>query len=506
MGPTGLQGPRGIQGPAGGPTGATGIQGPTGTSQTSYVIPIASYALETIANPVAVSDSTISYVISKPIPDAAKGLSGILSVYFDINAPGYAFGSNTAFDYGVYVDGSGVALGPLVRTARYAQTAQNSAFLLSSNGYSMGTNSIDPLAPLNIPVTLSSTASALQIGLRNSTVGLGILPSLISSGISTIYTSVGSATYSVPSTVAGSNVTGVMLYCWGSAGSVGHYDGVNTGTNGNGFAGAGGFMSGFYPCVGGTQLSVVVGGFTQGLPVITTGGGSYGYAGSGYNGIVYGGGFSAIFAGAYDPSGCLLVAGGGGGVTLNGRQIGTTYMGNGGAGGYPNGASPYQVSTNGLNVGPSIHVGGGAQTAGGTVTGGLPLGYQGQRWLAYSIGGAQNQAFGPGGGGWFAGGTGSTNYGNVIGLAGGGGGSSYYDSNRMTSVYYENGTTYTQVVTPAQISNYTLAPPGGKDVMTSFGLSNYGNGVGTNGLVVIVPYVGTAGACKIGVDARFLVV
>jgi hypothetical protein len=73
-------------------------------------------------------------------------------------------------------------------------------------------------------------------------------------------------------------------------------------------------------------------------------------------------------------------------------------------------------------------------------------------------------------------------------------------------VSFSNGTTYTQYITPAAVSNYTLAPPGGVAVMSNFGFSNYGNGVGTPGLVVIVPMVGTPGSVAVGAEARFLAV
>jgi hypothetical protein len=365
----------------------------------------------------------------------------------------------------------------------------------------MGTNSINPLSPLSIPVTLSSTANVLQIGVANSTIGLGLVPSLVPSGTSTFYTSGGPVTYTVPNTVSGSNVIGVMMYCWGAGGTAGYHLNNQSGAYGNALGGGGGFMSGFYPCTGGTQLSVVVGAITT-TYAVTNGGASYAIIGPN-TWAVYGGGFSGVFAGTYDPSTCLILAGGGGGTGLSNT---TVYLANGGGGGYPNGLPPYQVSTNGLGVGPSIYVTGGTQTEGGKAGPGLPLAYNGNRWFGSPLFGMNSAAWGPGGGGWFGGGAGSANLNGVVGMAGGGGGSSYFDSNRITSVYYENGTAYNQLVTPGQTQNYTLAPPGGTTTMSSFGLSNYGNGAGTAGLVVIVPYVGTVGNCTIGVDSRLLVV
>ena len=95
--------------------------------------------------------------------------------------------------------------------------------------------------------------------------------------------------------------------------------------------------------------------------------------------------------------------------------------------------------------------------------------------------------------------------GTTPGQAGGGGGSSYFDPTRITSVAYESGTTYNQLVVPNQVSLSNVAPAGGQSTLTSFGLSNVGNGNGGTGLVLMMPYVGTAGNCKVGVDARLMV-
>ena len=492
-GPTGLQGIQGPQGPANGPTGAAGSTGPTGTVRNSYLIPFVNYATGAIENTVAASNSTATYIRTADIPTAAKGMSGLLSVYFDINSPGFNFGSNQ-FDYGVYIDGSGVGLGPFSKTVRYTQTS-NSTFMISSNGYSLGTNSISPLMPLTIPVSVPANASKFQIGLLNSSVGLGTISSMVPTSTSTSTFTPGAHTYTVPSTVNSSNVVGVMIYCWGAGGLNSHYFSQTTG-QGNALGGGGGFMSGFYGCPGGTILQVVSGSYVTN-PNIATGGGNGARMYNTPNN--YGGGFSAVFNGSYATSTCLLLAGGGGAAASSNALLNN---GNGGGGGYPSGSPPYQVSTNGTFTGFSTTITGGTQTTGGTTYYGAPLTYSGTQWFASQTNNAEMGGLAPGGGGWFGGGAGN----GSIGSYGGGGGSSYFNPNLVSSVSYSNGTTYTQFVTPTQISNYALAPPGGLAVMSNFGLSTYGNGIGTQGLVIIVPMVGTPGSVAVGADARFLVV
>jgi hypothetical protein len=507
VGPTGIQGPRGPQGPAGGPTGPQGVTGATGTSQSSYIIPITSYTREPIANDVIAFDSSASYVSSKAIPQDAKGQTGLLSMYFDINSPGYQFGSNE-FDYGVYIDGSGIALAPSIRAARYRHTVPTSSFLLMSNGIPMGTNAISPLSPLTIPVSIPSTANNLQIGIANSTTPLNLIGSLVPTALPAIYGG-GTHVYTVPSTISGSNVVGVMMYCWGAGGRPGYHQNLSNGTRGNGLGGAGGYMSGFFSCSPGTQLNIITGTVGGQAQTIASGGGGWAWLqdANNANGVVYGGGFSAVFAGSYEPSNCLVLGGGGGGTGLTTATV--NFMANGGAGGYPEGARPFQTSTTGTDVGPSPFVTGGTQTAGGSPGPGQSLGEGGSRWFG-GLNGTNTGAatpLGPGGGGWFGGGAGRALLNGQRGMAGGGGGSSYFDPNRVSMVSFSNGTTYNQLLTPGDVANLNLAPVGGRDILTSFGLSgNDGNGVGTNGRVVIVPYVGTPGSCEIGVDSRFLVV
>ena len=504
-GPTGLQGIQGPQGPANGPTGAPGTTGPTGTVRNSYLIPFVNYATGPIENTVAVSNSTATYIRTADIPTAAKGLSGLLYVYFDINSPGFNFGSNQ-FDYGVYIDGSGVGLGPFSKTVRYAQTI-NSSSMISSNGVSLGSNSISPLMPLTIPVSVPANASKFQIGLLNSSVGLSTIPSMVAGISSNNYPANFSAintqyvyNYTVPTVLNNSNVVGVMLYCWGAGG----WPGISGSTFGLG--GGGGFMSGFYGCPGGTVLNVIVGGHNE-IATIQGGGSSATWTTQTTN-RASGGGFSGIFINSsYAASNCLMIAGGGGSIGT--RDQNSIYAANGGGGGYPAGSPPFQTSINGLNTGFSVMVTGGTQTAGGTAFPGASTAWSGSQFLGGQVNATNNNvAYSPGGGGWFGGGVGGANNTGTptIGSWGGGGGSSYFRPDLVSSVSFSNGTTYTQLVTPPAMSNFTLAPAGGTTVMSNFGFSNYGNGVGTPGLVIIVPMVGTPGSVAVGAEARFLAV
>jgi len=500
-GPTGRQGPRGPQGVGVGEMGPTGATGPTGTNQPASIVQISTYSQGLIQTPLTALNSAVTYVREIDSPTEAKGLTGLLSVYFDINSPGYVFGPNE-FDYGVYIDGSGVALGGSQRNVRYIHTASASSFMMMSNGLSLGTNSISPLAPLTIPTTINPNASKLQIGIANSTIGLGIVPSVASTGLVSVYTP-GSYIYTVPSSLEGSNVVGLMMYCWGAGGTTGAYFNNYSGTYGNAIGGAGGYMSGFIPCSGGDQFTVISGRYTS-VPAIPFGGGSssLGWANSS---TASGGGFSAVFSGTTtDASTCLVLAGGGGAAMI--WSTNQPAAGNGGGGGYPNGSPPFQVTPTAENMALSSSVSGGSQTEGGSAYIGAPAQYTGSKWFASQLNGTTQSSFASGGGGWYGGGAGNS---ATSDQRGGGGGSSYYADGIVSSVSHSNGTTYDIYVSPNIITFSSTCPPGGVEIMSNFGLSGYGSGFGTTpgtgGLTILVPYIATPGSVAVGVDARFLI-
>lgn len=498
-GPTGVQGPQGPQGPAGGPTGPTGIQGPTGVNQPSLLVSISEYQKLPIANTVSALNSNTTVIREIAVPESIKGTTGLLSVYFDIDASGYAFGSNR-FDYSVLIDGSGIGLGPSARRVRYTHTVASSASMLSSNGVSLGTNSISPLTPLTIPTTINPNATNLQIGIANSSIGMGAVPTVISTGTVTSFTS-GSSLYTVPTSLNGSNVVGVMMHCWGAGGQTGYFSQISNGQNGNAVGGAGAYMRGFFPCSGGTQFTIVGGGYGTN-PSLALGGGAGSTPNAGTT--TYSGGFSAVFLGTVtDASTCLVLAGGGGASIISGN---TSNAGNGGGGGYLTGAAPFQVTNTGSNMAPSSIVTGGTQTTGGSAYTGAPTAYAGSRFAGSQLNGLNNTPFTAGGGGWFGGGAGRS---DIAGQMAGGGGSSYVDTSRVSSASNANGTTYSSFVPASLISLNTTCPPGAVSVMNEFGFFGFGSGFGvpsgTGGLVLMVPYVSTPGSVTVGVDARFLI-
>lgn len=499
-GPTGIQGQRGPQGPAGGPPGAVGPTGPTGINQPSLLVPIVSYAQTAIANTVSALNPTMTVIGDYTLPPSIKGTTGLLSLYFDITSPGYTFSSNQ-FDYGVFIDGSGIALGgPANQRTRYINTATSSSSLMTSNGLSLGLNSIPPFAPLTIPTTINPNASKLQVAIANSTLGMGAVPTVVSTGTMTSYTA-GNYVYTVPQTIGGANVVGVMIHCWGAGGTCGYFLFQRGGEQGNAVGGAGGYMSGFFPVAGGTQLNIVSGGYSV-TPSIALGGGSCTQVQS--DNQSFSGGFSAVFSNvSFAASNCLVLAGGGAQTICQSNALSAA---NGGGGGYPTGSPPYQVTPTGTNQAFSTIVTGGTQTTGGTAYSGAPVTFNGTQFAASQTNGQTNSQVSAGGGGWFGGGAGL----NTAGQRGGGGGSSYFAEGRVSSVVHANGTTFTSYVPQATISNNTLYPAGRADIMSNFGFSGYGSGMGiapgTGGLVVLVPYVSTPGSVTVGTDARFLIV
>lgn len=488
-GPTGLQGPQGLQGLQ----GAAGVGGGGGGAAGSIVV-FSSYTGMAIANTVTSNNATVTYVWSNSIPSEAKGRAGTLAMFFNLVCAS-GFQANQTFDYGLYIDGTSITYGD-ANTCRYTQTGV-STYAVSSNGYVMGTGGMTPFSPLSIPLYISPTASQLQIGIANSSfllspvssISLGYTSNILtSSGTSNTanfvpqntFTTTGATTYTVPSTVSTGSVSGVYIYCWGAGG----------GTNATNAGGGGGFVSGFYSCVGGTVLNLVVGSIATGtggnINSPSFGGGSAGQLGGG------GGGFSGVFLTSASPvqSNAIAIGGGGAGGGYQGFN-------NGGAGGYPTGSGPFTVgvATAGL-------ITGGTQTAGGRNSGAAST----SPGTALQGGASTNGGGGPGGG-WYGGGGAGNGISPSPPYEGAGGGSSYVGNTLggnpspsgigLTSgAATSNGVTVTTSNTSG--SN---AFPGGR--LNQFYTQGKGVGSGQTGLVVIVPAVGVS-ATSIGVTAKML--
>lgn len=444
------------------------------------------YALVNIANAVSASSATPAYIWTVSVPSGAKGKNGILAIFFNLYASAFTVGQS--FDYGVYVDGVSQLLSD-TGSLRYVQSTA-STYALSSNGVSMGSNG---LVQLLIPMSFATSASQIQIGLKNSSAGFTPVNSALpgytsniatSSGTlntsgylpQTLFTTTGSNLYTVPSNTTAGVPTGVYIYLWGCGGSGSHANGAG-----------GGFVSGYYSCSPGTNLIYVVGS--------TAGGVNNGGGGSAGNGNL-GGGFSGVFlsnAGGIVQSNAIAIAGGGGGGAL----FFTTTRSAGG-GGYSNGRA-LGVNNSGVFEYSTV-ITGGTQTSGGISVNTAQYGSALAGGPAYS-GDGNN---GGGGGGWYGGGGGGGS--GSGGQTGGAGGSGYIGNiNGATggvgltaSATYDNATDNT-------ISNFTVGGttryPGG--ITSPYYLTPYGQGNSANsgtGLVVIVPAVGTA-ATQIGVSA-----
>jgi len=441
----------------------------------STVYTLSTYSLANIANAVTSLSATPAYIWTVAVPSGAKGKNAILAVVFNLFSSGQ-FVANQYFDYGVYVDGVSQFMGDS-STMRYVQTATGT-YAIANGGISMGVNGIMGGNPLFFPLVLSPSASQIQIGLKNSSGQMTSIASQViaynsnvitSSGtlntgnyvpINTFTTS-GTSYYTVPTTCSIGTVTGVFIYCWGAGGGdFGDY----------GWGGSGAYSGGYYAVAGGTNLSMVIGraGGTGQTFSINYGGGGVGASGS----MQSGGGFSGVFlsnAGGIVQSNAIVISGGGGAGAQGG---------NGGGGGYPNG-----LATIGDLAG--MNAGGGTQTAGGTGS---------------NIGGPLQGASGGGnygqgaGGGWYGGGAQN----DTGGGRPGGGGSSYIGNiNSATgglgltsSAVTENGKTWQSPMA------YPVIPGG---YTSNFYYGSAGQ-TKQNGLVVIVPAVGTA-ATQIGVSA-----
>ena len=477
-GSTGIQGAMGPQGPPNGPTGPTGMTGPTGGAVSSSSIAIATYSTGAIANAVAASNASVTYISQTSIPTAAKGKTGVLMAYFDMQTSGSQFIQGVAFDYSLSIDGSNIGYGPVQR-ATYTQTVSNSPNLICSNGFTLGTGGLTPLAPMIVPVTIAANASMFQIGIANANSAFGVGAGGVAAvTASRTNTSNAVANYTVPATAGGSNVVGVFIYAWGGGGG---------GYNGNQYPGSvgggAGFVSGYYACSPGTVLAVVAS---------VSGGGSVA-TGSSYNIGMPSGGYSGVFLNAAAQSNAICVAGGGGNRAGNNGDIIS-----GGHGGYPTGGTPYSVTSNTY----SLVITGGTQTAGG-------IGFNGYNGRALQPNTSGNEA---GGAGWFAGGSGQSSS-HITNFGGCGGGSSYIGNiNGATGgIGFTSGAAHSNGTTVLQ-AGPSNAAPGGLTSPFYPGAAIYGYGSSSNGFpagfgyVAIVPAAGTFGPVSVGVDARLVVI
>jgi hypothetical protein len=440
------------------------------------VYSLSSYSLATIALTVASSSVTPTYVWQAAIPSGARGKSGILQLFFNLYSATNFF-AGQSFNYGIYVDGVALSIGDST-TIPYVHTTA-SAFAISSGGLSRGTNGFQGYSPIMIPVSFSSGASVIQLGITNSSLAMSSVSSAsphvgsnvtVASGLSNTsnflpintFTSQGTYNYTVPTTVQGGSVVGVFVYLWGAGGGPGASPSAG---------GGGGFTSGFYSCSGGSTLTYIVGAsggngtFSNGSGQPNNGSGG----GAGPSGAS--GGFSGIFNTATASLATTIgIAGGGGSgcAQMNG--------GNGGGGGGSNGGAGWNY------VGNIYQGGGGTQTGGGS---NHSDGQAGQRWIG---GGNGWGTASKGGAGWWGGGSGGP---------GGGGGSGY------TSNFTSGGLTQVGTTLLGSTATPSLATPAGTS--SPYFVSGYGHGNGGAGFVVIVPAIGSS-ANQVGVQANLFVV
>jgi len=472
-------------------------------SAMSTVYNLSSYSLAAIANSVSAASGTVSYIWTVAVPAGAKGKNAILIIFFNLYSL-TQFQANQYFDYGIYVDGVVQGFGD-TGTARYVQTAAGN-YAFNNAGITYGTNAMSPYQPLIIPLVLLSSATTIQLGIKNSqsalspiaTTQIGYLSNNTTTTLGagsntstyipqTLFTTAGSNVYIVPTTCSAGTVTGVFIYLWGSGGQ-----GTNNGTSRYCVGGAGGFVSGYYSCAGGTNLIYIVGS-PSGTGLASTGGSGAGGGNTGGQGYD-GGGFSGVFlsnASGVVQANAIAIAGGGGGGGLGGNC-------SAGYGGYPTGGAPTQYGTGIV----ATAILGGSQTAGGI----------GDRNAGSALLGAQSSGGsdggGAGGGGWYGGGShGSGQWvSGTGGYFGGGGGSSYVGASLGASPSPSGiGLTSSAVASNGNISvSYTPSVPGGiSSTYYPGGSCGYGDitslRTGT-GAVVIVPAVG-ANPVNVGVSA-----
>lgn len=430
---------------------------------TSYTL--STYSLATVATTVPALSATPNYIWTVSVPSALKGKAAILQFFFNLYSS-TGFYANQAFNYGIYVDGTSVSIGESTSIA-YTQSSSNT-YALSVNGVLRGTNGFHGYSPLIIPISFSTTANQIQLGITNSSLAMSAVSSAsphVTSNVTTAtgtinttnyipintFTTVGSNTYTVPTTVQGGAVQGVFLYCWGAGGQA-YSTSATTG-------GGGGFSSGYYACSGGTVLTYVVGGSATGTA-------SNGYGGgAGANGNGGGGGFSGIFSTITISQGsAIIMAGGGGGCTTTANGA---IAGNGGGGG---GSS----ASYGLSV------------IGGQITSGY-WGFYNFSFTQASQTGGYAALSGQGASGFYGGGGGGYYGGSQTN------GGSGYTGGLTSGASMTNGTTLGGInSTPATIL------PGGSN--NSLYVSGYGCGNGAGGMIVIIPAV-SASAVQIGISA-----
>ena len=437
----------------------------------STVYNLSSYSLAAIAATVTAGNSSNAYIWTVAVPSGAKGKNAILMLFFNLYSL-TQFLANQYFDYGIYVDGVAQGFGD-TGTARYIQTASGN-YALNNGGITYGTNAMSPYQPLIIPLVLAAGATTIQLGIKNSSAALSYIASVAPDTTNpTAYTSPGQTTYTVPTTSSGVAVTGVYIYAWGSGGG----PGGATFPNGTSPAGAGGYAYGFYSCATGTALTVITGGITTGAYTV-----SYGSGGGGFQGqAAGGGGYSGVFSSTnIVQSNTILIAGGGGGGSVNG------YAQCGGGGGGTSGTSWYNPA--------NATFGGGNDGLGG-----LSNAVQGSNTGQAALQGGHT--YGGGGGGWYGGGVGA------FGSEHPGGGGSGYIGGYGTGIgvtsggVMSNGSTGTTA--PISAGTGSNIQAGGSTIMTARGYSptTYAHGGGGNGLVVIIPAIGT-NPVSVGVSAQ----
>lgn len=457
------------------------------------VYSLSSYSLATIALTVASTSATPTYIWTAAVPSGAKGKAGILQLFFNLyNSSSYF--ANQTFNYGIYVDGVPLAIGDST-TIQYTQTAATT-YAISSGGVLRGTNGFHGYNPICIPVSFSSGASQIQLGITNSSLALSSVSSAnpVAASQTTYSATTFTSNYTVPATASGSAVVGVYVYLWGGGGGSATWGGAPM-TSG----GPGGFVSGYYACSPGTNITCYAGG-----------GGSFG--GYGPAGGALAGVFTSNAAGVAQSRAIAIAGGGGTGAAAGYQTSGFPEGLTGGFGGYPNGGTCLQFDGNNT---PGNRIGA-TQTAGGSypsyASSGIAL--QGaptaQGWL------------GSGGGGWFGGcgdrisgygggGSGGSGYiGNVNGASGGIGltASAYWENGQ--TVLYASGTGNTPSASFPGGAGYTAAYGSGSVVASNVfwnGVAGKsGQGVGTSAAqITIIPAIGT-NANQVGVQANIFVV